>query len=178
MILAEFKELIATVWNASSKNVHARPVEGDVFIAEILWPRLQIYSTPTVRKAMLMELAESVKPRIRAVIERCIALEPTAPDPGRAEEPEKTGTEKYLRPFDESRRHEEGYAKMQLCIATLCVGFAANKNWARREGAKVAGLTEVEFGKYLDGLTEKQNGDAGTIAAAPFRADVDDGIPF
>jgi hypothetical protein len=68
---AEFLDLVKNVWNASAKNVRARPITGTVFLKEILFPKLSRYSLAMVRWAMVAELAEGNPPLVKNVEGRC-----------------------------------------------------------------------------------------------------------
>lgn len=148
-------DLIRDTWNKAAPNIRGmRPVTGETFIAEILWPKLQPYTLGDVHEAMRVEIANGAPPQIRAVAERCAdrnGAQGHSP-------PVSHGGDKPVAPpspFDESRRGDEDYCNARLLGATLAVGFQTDKREAIRTGAEFAGISEAEFRSHLGDLSAK-----------------------
>jgi hypothetical protein len=148
-------DLIKAVWNEAAPNIRGmKPVKGEWFISNILWPKLQAYDADQVREAMRVEIVNGAPPQIRAVAERCAdrdGVQGHSP----AAEYHDDGPCPPPSPFDESRRGDEDYCKMRLFSATLAVGFQADKREAVRAGAEFAGISEEEFRAHLGDLSAK-----------------------
>ena len=148
-------ELIKTLWNPTVPNIRRmKAATGDVFIAEVLWPKLQPYTSAQVREAMRTEIANGEPPQILSVAERC-ADRDGAQGHSPAAEYHDDGPCPPPSPFDESRRGDEDYCKMRLFSATLAAGFQADKREAVRAGAEFAGISEAEFLDHLGDLSAK-----------------------
>jgi hypothetical protein len=157
MMQAELLTLIADVWNASAKNVKARPVVGKVYIAEVLWPRLSRFDTGVVRASMLAELDQGQPPQIRNVYERCVNATADWKQGASSEvtTPRDMGTPP-ANPFDWSRQDDREYRAGRLQGAMLGYAFAANKSNALRDGAVFAGMSEDELWGHISSHIEAQ----------------------
>jgi hypothetical protein len=155
----EFIALAEDVWNASAKNVKARPVTGKVYVGEILWPQLSRFETATVRAAMLAELAQGQPPMIRNVYERCCEAtyghEPSLSPSGQAGRRNEPAPQPNL--FDESRRGDQEYCERRLFAALFCHGLC-NVTCQREQlqaNAEYAGMTIPEFLREVEAQAQK-----------------------